>query len=200
MPVEVLQKREDAEPDRGARNGRKQGTAADGEREISETQKHPTELREPCLSEAVDQKRNRSGVKEPADSERADNEPDRAECERETQMQVGPDIGKGAPSHGRLDEHRENDEARPRIGEDGGVSGGEAAGRFIRVRRCAGARVRHELEDEPGGCEREHGGEHKKDVAPAKKIAEHAARRLAEQLPSNLSREIAAKNRLALRI
>ena len=115
-------------------------------------------------------------------------------------MQIGAHIGEGAPSDGRLDEHRENDEAGPRIGQDGGVIGNEAAARFLGVRRGAGARVRHELEDEPRGRERKHCREDEENIAPAEQVAEHAACRLAEQLPGNLPREIATEDRLPPRI
>ena len=68
------------------------------------------------------------------------------------------------------------------------------------MRRSAGARVRHELEDEPRGCERKHCREDEENIAPAEQVAEHAACRLAEQLPGNLPREIATEDRLPPRI
>src|SRR5215472_6595971 len=187
----------EAEPDGGDRDGRKPPSGAEGEREIGETQEHPAEDREPRLSEPVHQLLNRGGVKQAPDPERSDDQSDRAEGEPEAQMQIGADIGEGAPSDARLDEHGENDEARPRIGEHGDIVGNETARGLLAVAGRAGARVGQQLEHEPCGRQREQSREHEKDAAPAEQLAEHAARRLAEQLAENLPREIAREHRLA---
>src|SRR6266508_5301504 len=112
-------------------------------------------------------------------------------------MQVGADISERAPSDARLDEHGENDEPRPGIGEDRNIIGDETPRRFARAMGCAGTRVGHKLEDEPRSCQREHSREHEEHLAPAQQIAEHPARGLAEQLAGNLPRKIARQDRLA---
>src|SRR5215813_5324825 len=189
--------RVEAEPDGGDCDGRQPPTGAQREREIGEAQEHSAEDCEPRLSEPVHQLLNRGGVKKPADPERSDDQSDRAEGQPEAQMQIGADIGEGAPSDARLDEHRENDEARPRIGEHGDIVGNETARGLLAMAGRARARVGQQLEHEPCGRQREQSREHEKDAAPAEQLAEHAARRLAEQLAENLPREIAREHRLA---
>src|SRR5262249_35465467 len=145
----------------------------------------------------VHQLLNRGGVKQAPDPERSDDQSDRAEGEPEAQMQIGADIGEGAPSDARLDEHGEDDEARPRVGEHGDIVGDETARGLLAVAGRARARVGQQLEHEPCGRQREQSREHEKDAAPAEQLAEHTARRLAEQLAENLPREIAREHRLA---
>src|SRR5262249_57305696 len=162
----------EAEPDRGDRDGREPPVRADRERQVGEPQKRPAEYRESRLSEPVDEQRHAGGIKEPADPERADDQPDRAECEPEAQMQIRADIGESAPGDARLDEHREDDEPRPRIREERAVTGPESRRGFGRVARCAGARVDEKLEDEPGGRGREKGGGREENMAPAEQAAD----------------------------
>src|SRR5262249_56554397 len=78
--------------------------------------------------------------------ERYDDQSDRAEGEPEAQMQIGADIGEGTPSDARLDEHGENDEARPRVGEHGDIVGNETARGLLAVAGRARARVGQQLE------------------------------------------------------
>src|SRR5262244_1287728 len=189
--------RVEAEPDGGDRDGGQPPNGAEGEREIGEAQEHPAEDCEPRLSEPVHQLLDRGGVKQAPDPERSDDQSDRAEAEGEAQMQVGADIGEGAPSDACLDEHGENDEARPRVGEHGGVIGDETARGLFAVASGAGARIGQKLEHEAQGRQREHAREHEEDAAPSQQLAQHAARRLAEELAENLPREIAGEHRLA---
>ena len=68
---------------------------------------------------------------------RADDQSDRGEAQAEAQMQIGADIGERAPARRRLDEHREDDDARPRIGQHGRVVGDEAARALLRAAGAA---------------------------------------------------------------
>src|SRR6516162_3430484 len=102
-------------------------------------------------------------------------------------MQLGADIGERAPRQSRLEESRDQNNARERIGKEGGIVSHKAApvGGLTAALACFG--IDDQLEDEAGCGEREHAAERKEHIAPAEQIAEHAAHRLPEKLSENIT-------------
>ena len=91
----------EAEPDRGDGERREPPGRADRQHEIGHAEQHAAEDRKPRLPEQVHQLLHRGGVEQAADAERADDQPDRGEAQAEAQMQIGADIGEGAPADAR---------------------------------------------------------------------------------------------------
>src|ERR1700747_494746 len=99
-------------------------------------------------------------------------------------MQIGADIGKGAPGQRAFKKTGNQHDAGKRIGQYRGIAAKQTAS--AAAASLSGLRVDREFEGQTGRGHGEKSGKHEEDIAPAQEIAEHAAGGLAEQLAENL--------------
>ncbi len=145
----------ESKPDRDHGCRRDPPRRRERERQIGDADQQPAECRKTGLAEMADEAMDAAGVDQSSDAERADNQSDERERQRETQMQIGADIGECAPHQRRLEDRREQHDARPAVGEHRGIVCDEAARALIcRLLRPRGRIVR-KLAKESNSGERE---------------------------------------------
>src|SRR5215472_14820615 len=107
-------------------------------------------------------------------------------------MQIGADIGKGAPGQRAFKKAGDQHDAGERIGQDRGIAAEQTAS--AAAAGFSGLRIDGEFEDQTGRRRGEQPGEHEENVAPAKQVAEYPAGRLAEQLAEDLTGNVSAED------
>src|SRR5215470_16143623 len=109
-------------------------------------------------------------------------------------MQMGADIGKGAPRQSTSKEAGNQHDAGEGIGQHRGIAAEQTAS--AAAAGFAGLRIDREFEDQTGCGHGEQSSEHEENIAPAKQVAEHPAGGLTEQLAEDLSGNVSPEDLL----